>query len=52
MLGVAVLRREGIDSNTQRSCFEIAWAQATRATTVLLLHGASEIRENNKLWIE
>ena len=49
MVGVAVLRKEGIDSDTQRSCFETAWVQATQAAAVLLLHAASEIKENNKL---
>lgn len=48
MVGVAVLRKKGIDSDTQRSYFEIAWVRATQAAAVLL-HGASEIRENNKL---
>lgn len=50
MVSLEALRKEGIDSNTQRSCFVTAWVQATQATAVLLLHGASENRENNKLW--
>ena len=49
MVGVAVLRKEEIDNNTQKSCFVTAWVQAIQVTTVFLFHGASEIRENNEL---